>query len=72
MSKSTEHKIEIIFLSLSLNICFWNSNEPSQCDGTFEYSQCMFWLSPVSNTCRPNRFTNSAYPHLTALQVNIL
>ena len=33
-----------IFLSISLNICFGCSEEPSHCDGSFEYPQHMFWL----------------------------
>ena len=34
----------IIFLSISLNMCFGCSKEPSHRDGSFEYPQHMFWL----------------------------
>ena len=37
-------KIGIIFLSISLNMCFGCSKEPSHRDGSFEYPQHMFWL----------------------------
>ena len=39
-------KIEIIFLFISLNMCFGCSKEPSHWDGSFEYPQhiSMFWL----------------------------
>ena len=33
-----------IFLSVSLNICFGCSKEPSHRDSSFEYPQHMFWL----------------------------
>ena len=33
-----------IFLSISLNICFGCSKEPSHWDGSFECPQYMFWL----------------------------
>ena len=36
-------KIAIIFLSISLNMCFGCSKEPSHRDGSFEYPQHMFW-----------------------------
>ena len=39
-----QYKQYIIFLSSSLNICFWCSKEPSLWDGSFEYLQHMFWL----------------------------
>ena len=35
-------KIVIIFLSISLSICFGCSKEPSHQDGSFEYQQHMF------------------------------
>ena len=38
------HKIINIFLSISLNMCFGCSKEPSHWDGSFEYPQHMFWL----------------------------
>ena len=34
----------IIFFSISLNMCFGCSKEPSHLDGSFEYPQHMFWL----------------------------
>ena len=37
-------KIAIIFLSISLNMCFGCSKEPSHRDGSFEFPQHMFWL----------------------------
>ena len=37
-------KIVIIFLSISLNLCFWCSKELSHWDSSFEYPQHMFWL----------------------------
>ena len=37
-------KIVIIFLSISLNLCFGWSKEPSHRDGSFEYPQHMFWF----------------------------
>ena len=46
--RSVEHsfsrKIAIIYVSISLNMCFGCSKEPSQKDGSFEYPQHMFWL----------------------------
>ena len=39
-----ECKIIIIFLLISLNICFRCSKEPSHRDSSFEYPQHMFWL----------------------------
>ena len=39
-----QRKIVIIFLSISLNMCFGCSNEPSHQEGSFEYPQHMFWL----------------------------
>ena len=49
MSKSNLRKIAIIFLSISLNICFGCSKEPSHGDGSFEYLQHMFWLRNKKN-----------------------
>ena len=37
-------KIVIIFLFISLIMCFWCSKELSYRDGSFEYPQHMFWL----------------------------
>ena len=39
-----KHKNAIIFISISLNMCFGCSNEPSHRDSSFEYPQHMFWL----------------------------
>ena len=40
--EKNECKIVIIFLSISLSICFGSSKEPSHRDGSFEYPQNMF------------------------------
>ena len=50
-SESTKKvlKIAIIFLSISLNMCFGCSKEPSYRDGSFEYPQHMFWLRNKKN-----------------------
>ena len=37
-------KIAIIFLSISLSMCFGCLKEPSHWDGSYEYPQHMFWL----------------------------
>ena len=42
-------KIAIIFLPISLNICFECSKEPSHRDDSFEYPQHMFWLRNKKN-----------------------
>ena len=42
-------KIVIIFLSISLNMCFGCSKEPSHGDGSFEYPQHMFRLRNKKN-----------------------
>ena len=44
VKQTFERKIAIIFLSISLNMCFGCSKEPSHRDGSFEYPQHMFWL----------------------------
>ena len=44
LSKISERKIMIIFLSISLNMCLGCSKEPSHWDSSFEYPQHMFWL----------------------------
>ena len=31
-------------LSISLNMCFWCSKEPSHLDGSFEHPQHMLWM----------------------------
>ena len=44
-NQKIEYKVVNIFLSISLNICFGCSKEPSHYkDGSFEYPQHMFWL----------------------------
>ena len=51
-SKNFQCKITIIFLSISLNMCFGCSKEPSLWDGSFEYPQHMFWLrNKKKNSC---------------------
>ena len=42
-------KIVIIFLSISLNVCYWCSKETSHWDGSFEYPQHMVWLRNKKN-----------------------
>ena len=42
-------KIEIIFLSISLYMCFGWSKEPSHWESSFEYPQHMFWLRNKKN-----------------------
>ena len=42
-------KIAICFLSISLNMCFGCSKEPSHREGSFEYQQHMFWLRYKKN-----------------------
>ena len=42
--KKNQRNIAIIFLSISLNMCFGYSKEPSHRDGSFEYPQHMYWL----------------------------
>ena len=44
IGKHFQRKIVNIFLSISFNICFGCSKEPSQWDSSFEYLQHMFWL----------------------------
>ena len=39
----------IIYLLISLDICFGRSKEPSHRDGSFEYPQHMFWLRNKKN-----------------------
>ena len=43
-NKNLGVKIVNISLSISLNICFGCSKEPSNWDGCFEYPKHMFWL----------------------------
>ena len=49
LSKNKLRKIANIFLSISLNMCFECSKEPSHRDGSFEYPQHMFWLRNKKN-----------------------
>ena len=42
-------KIAIIFLTISLNMCFGCSKEPPHRDGSFEYPQHMLWLRNKKN-----------------------
>ena len=42
-------KIVIIFLSISLNMCFGCSKEPSHGDRSFEYPQHTFWFGNKKN-----------------------
>ena len=44
ISKKFQRKFVIIFLLISLNMCFGCSKEPSYQDGSFEHPQHMFWL----------------------------
>ena len=44
IGKKIQRIIVNIILSISFNICFGCSKEPSQWDGSFEYQQHMFWL----------------------------
>ena len=41
--------ISIIFLCISLHMCFGCSKEPSHRDGSFEHPQHMFWLRNKKN-----------------------
>ena len=47
--KKLGRKIVNIFLSISLNICFGCSKEPSHWDGAFEHPKHMFWLRNKKN-----------------------
>ena len=49
LSKNNLRKIAIIFLSISLNMCFGCSKEPFHRDGSFMYPQHMFWLRNKKN-----------------------
>ena len=44
-----KRKIVVISLSISLNMCFGCSKEPSHQDSAFEYPQNMFWLRNKKN-----------------------
>ena len=59
----------IIFLSISLNICFGcSTREPSQWDGSFWYPQHMFWLRNKKKVNRP--IVKSASKKLIFLVLN--
>ena len=47
--KKKKLKIAIIFVFISLNMCFGCSKEPSHRDGSYEYPQHMFWLRNKKN-----------------------
>ena len=49
-------KIAIVLLSISLNMCFGCSKEPSHWDGSFEYPQHMFWLRNTKNNFQLRTF----------------
>ena len=49
LSKNFQHKIAFFFLSISLNMCYGCSKEPSHQDSSFEYPQHMFWLRNKKN-----------------------
>ena len=44
LDKQNQQKIVNIFLAISISICFGCSKAPSHGDGSFEYTQHMFWL----------------------------
>ena len=44
INKIFEREIVNIFLFISFNTCFGCFKEPSHWDGSFEYTQHMFWL----------------------------
>ena len=56
ISKIILRKIVIIFLSISLNICFACSKEPSHQDGIFEYLQHIFWIRNKKNNFQVNSY----------------
>ena len=49
-------KIAIIFLSVSLNMCFGCSKEPSHRDSFFEYPQKYVWLGNKKNNFQLRTF----------------
>ena len=49
LSKNGLRRIAIIFLSVSFNMSFGCSREPSHRDGSFEYPQHMFWYGNKKN-----------------------
>ena len=66
----------VIFLPISLNICFGCSKEPSHQDGSFEYPQHVLWLRNKKNNFQILsliwRPVKSFLKHLVVLDVQIL
>ena len=66
----------IIFLPISLNMCFGCSNEPSHWDGSFEYPQHMFWMRnkennfPIRTLIWRSDKTNSPRGYQTCFMLN--
>ena len=61
----------IIFLSISLNMCFRCSKEPSHRDGSFEYPQHMFWFRNKKNNFQLRTFIwGPGFYRLPADQLN--
>ena len=50
-NKKLKHKIVIIFLPISLNVCFGCSKEQSQLVGSFEYPLSETVLLSTQNIC---------------------
>ena len=63
--KKIKHKIVIIFLSISLNMCFGCSEEPSHRDIFFENLQHMFWSRNRVSVRRPSTFSNIFFSETT-------
>ena len=42
--QKNQRKFVKFFSPINFNMCFGCSNEPSHLDGSFEYTQHMFWL----------------------------
>ena len=70
-SKNHLRKIVIIFLSISSNMCFGCSKEPSLGDGSFEYPKHMFWLRNKKNNFQLHTLIWGAC-HVTWLKVRCL
>ena len=56
VKKNYLREIAIIFLSISLNMCFRCSKEPSHWDCSFEYPQHVFWLRNKKNNFQLHTF----------------
>ena len=68
-------KIANIYLSISLNMCFGCSKEPSHLDGSFEYPQHMFWMRNEKNNfhlCSPIRGACKYIEELSVYDVCLL